>query len=231
MARWLALIRHGDDPPDDRVVTFAVRNGFVPRILKPFRGEALGRPDADLAGTVIYGGPFEVYREDDFPFLHDEARWIGDCMAAGVPVLGLCQGAQQIARLHGAHVGPPESGVQEFGCYRITPTAAAGDFLTAPLWAPERHFHGFDLPDGAVHLAESALYPHQAFRIGTRTYALQFHPEVTIEGFRRWQAAATATYGKPGVQSPAEQDALIHAHDRAQADWFYDFLGRLFGRG
>jgi hypothetical protein len=85
-------------------------------------------------------------------------------------------------------------------------------------------------PPGATRLAGSALFPNQAFRPGERVYGLQFHPEVTIEGFRRWQDAPRAAWGKPGAQDRAEQTALMHEHDAAQAAWFIDFLSRLFGR-
>eukprot|EP01031_Cornospumella_fuschlensis_P010126 gene10126-12420_t len=73
MARKLVLIRHGDDPPDDRVVSFAVQAEFEPVILRPFAGDRLPAPGADVAGSVVYGGPFNVFDEDKHPFLHDEA--------------------------------------------------------------------------------------------------------------------------------------------------------------
>ena len=177
--RSLVLVRHGDDPPDDRVVAFAVERGLRPVIVKPFRGEPLGEPDADVAGTVIYGGPFNVFEEDRHPFLDDEARWIRTCMAAGIPVLGICQGAQQIARILGAEVGPKPGEPHEFGYYRISPTPDGADFMTGPMYFTESHFHTFDIPRGAVHLAGSDAFANQAFRYGDCTYALQFHPEVT----------------------------------------------------
>ena len=101
--------------------------------------------------------------------------------------------------------------------------------MVAPLVATQAHFHTFALPEGATLLASSALYPNQAYRHGTNTYGVQFHPEVTIEGFRRWQAAPWAAYGKPGAQTRLEQDAFMREHDAAQAEWFYGFLASLFG--
>ncbi|WP_234872337.1 glutamine amidotransferase-related protein [Allitabrizicola rongguiensis] len=231
MKRDLVLVRHGDDPPDDRVVTFAVENGFNPLIRKPFKGDVLGEPWPELAGTVIYGGPFNVFDEHLHPFLQDEARWIRACMDRGLPILGICQGAQQIARLLGAKVGPVPEGLHEFGYYPISATDQGRDFLPDTLHMVQAHFHTFDIPEGAVHLAASPLYPNQAFRVGDRVYGLQFHPEVTIEGFRRWQGRPWAAYGQPGAQTREEQDRLMMQHDAAQADWFYAFLRRLFGTG
>lgn len=230
MARQLVLVRHGDDPPDDRVVSFAVMAGFEPVLLRPFKGEALPEPGPDMAGSVIYGGPYNVFDEDKHPFLMAEAAWIRACMAHDIPLLGICQGAQQIARVLGAHVGPPASGVHEFGYYPISPTPEGRDFLPQTLHMTQAHFHTFDIPHGAVRLAGSAHYPNQAFRHGERTFGVQFHPECTIEGFRRWQSTPWAAYGKPGAQTKAEQDRLMAEHDAAQAAWFYGFLARLFGR-
>ena len=84
MARKLVLVRHGDDPPDDRVVTFAIGAGFEPVMCRPFMGEALPEVSSDIAGSVIYGGPFNVFDEDKYPFLHDEADWIRACMARDI---------------------------------------------------------------------------------------------------------------------------------------------------
>lgn len=224
----VVLVSHGDDPPDDRVHTFLVSNGFEPVIRRPFAGETLDTPDGSIAGAVVYGGKYEVYETGKFPFLNDEYRFIDQCMKRGVPLLGICQGAQQIAFHLGATVGPLDGDWSEFGYYRIDPTEAGRDFLPAPIYVSQSHWHTFGIPDGAERLAGSDLFPNQAFRHGPRTYGLQFHSEVTIEGFRRWQRAPWAPYGKPGTQTRTEQDALMHQHDAAQAEWFYGFLGGLF---
>ena len=230
MARKIILVRHGDDPPDDRAAVYAVGAGFEPVSVRPFRGEPLPTTTQDVAGTVVYGGPFNVFEEDRHPFLNDEAAWIRLCMANDVPLLGLCQGGQQIARVLGAHVGPYEEPVHEFGYYPISPTPEGRDFLPDTIPMTQAHFHTFGIPEGAVHLATSPLFPNQAFRYGDRTYAFQFHPECTIEGFRRWQSTPWAAYGKPGAQTRQEQDALMLDADARQAAWFYGFLEKLFGR-
>jgi len=222
------LIRHGDDPPDDRVHAFLLARGLRPELRKPFAGDSLELPDERLAGAVIYGGRFPAFETDLYPFLRAEDRFIGRCIDLGIPLLGICQGAQQIAFHLGATVGPPESGASEFGYYEIAPTAQAGDFLAAPLTVCQSHFHTFSVPDGATRLASSAAFENQAFRYGQKTFGLQFHPEVTVEGFRRWQAAPGARYGMPGAQTREEQDVLMHRHDAAQAAWFHGFLTGFF---
>jgi len=231
MSRRIVLVRHGDDPPDDRVVTYLTQAGFTPDIRRPFRGESLGDVTDDVAGTVIYGGPYNVYDAALHPFLNEEYRWLGAALDAGIPVLGLCQGAQMIAYHQGEWAGAPESGLHEFGYYEITPTGADPGFMPGPLFFTQAHYHTFDLPKGAVHLARSASFENQAFRLGDKVYGFQFHPEQTIEGFRRWQNWPKANYGKPGAQDRETQTRLMLEHDAAQADWFYGFLEGLFGRG
>ncbi|PTE12209.1 type 1 glutamine amidotransferase [Mesorhizobium helmanticense] len=223
----ILLVRHNEDPGDDGVQTTLSASGHEISTVKPFKGEPIDLGGID--GAVIYGGPFSVFDTDSHPFLNDESRLIGHCLEEGLPLLGICQGAQQIAWHLGAHVGPVASGVKEFGYYEVTPTAQAGDFLDRPLFLPQNHWHTFGLPADAVHLASSEAFANQAFRVGETTFALQFHAEQGPAGFRRWQARQDAPYGDLGVQGRAEQDLLMEAHHQAQSAWFSGFVSRLFG--
>ena len=228
MRNELILVRHSDEPADDRVFTYARMNGLSPIEKFPFRGDILNDPTEKTIGTVIYGGMFNVYEESKHPFLHKENRWISECMNLNLPVLGICQGAQQIARILGAKVGPTSDNRHEFGYYEITPTAEAGSFLRKPTHFTQAHFHTFEIPLNAVHLARSEGFENQAFRYGENVYGLQFHPECTIEGFRRWQKNSPSERS-PGAQNQKEQNTLMMTHDAAQAVWFYNFMSKLFG--
>lgn len=230
MTERLVLVRHGDDPPDDGVALFAAANALIADFRRPFRGEALPTLDETIRGVVLYGGPYEVYDIASHRFLSDEHRYIQQCLERNVPLLGICQGAQSIAHVLGAHVGPSSHGASEFGFYELTPTnEGRGEFLTEPLVMPQNHFHGFDTPVGAVNLASTGAFPHQAFRVTPRAYGLQFHPEVTADGFRRWQDAPWARWSLPGAQTREEQTRLLSLHGAAQRAWFDSFLQHLFG--
>lgn len=140
-------------------------------------------------GLVVLGGPMSVHQQDEFPHLAWEAEAIRRAVARGMPVLGICLGAQLIAHAFGASVrkGP----VTEIGWYEITPTAdALSDPVLAPLSAPRQIFQWhqdvFELPDEAVHLASSAGCPNQAFRLGEKVYGFQFHLEVDEALIERW---------------------------------------------
>ena len=229
MTKRVVLIRHNDDPADDRVVTYFRSRNVEPEIRRPFKGEALGEVDGSVAGSVVYGGPFSVFETTKHPFLKDEHSWIGQCIEQGVPLLGICQGAQSIAHVLGAKVGPKEGEPHEFGYYRLTPTEAGRELIPDGLHVCESHWHEFAIPAGADRLAGTEGWPNQAMRYGDRVYGFQFHAEVTPAGFRRWQERPWAAFGKPGAQTREEQDRLQAAHDAAQHAWFMGFLERLFG--
>ena len=236
-SKRIVLIRHNHVPADDRVAGWAYFNGYDIDVRYPFSGDDLDGLVAELAsgsnisGTVVYGGPFYAFDHKTNAFLTQEQRWIEASMKADIPLLGICQGAQQIAHFLGAWVGPYEEEVHEFGYYELAPSDAgqAEGFLDSPIHVAQAHFHTFDLPTDAVHLARSALYENQAFRIGQHVYGFQFHAEQTVENFRRWQDLKVSTYGLPGAQSRDHQNQLMALHDEPQGKWFYAFLDKLFG--
>ena len=227
----ILCIRHEADPTDDRITAWCNQTGITADIRRPFRGEEIGEITDDLAGVAIYGGNYNAYDTALHPFLRDEYALIDAAMRAKVPLLGLCQGAQMIAHHMGAFAGAPAHGFHEFGYYEVTPTETGRAWLPQPLHFTQAHFHTFDIPDGAVHLARSALFDHQAFSVGENVLALQFHPEQTRPGFERWMARGIewGRYDEPGVQTKAEQQRLMELHDPAQHAWFMPVLDRLFG--
>ena len=228
MTRKLILVRHHEPPDDDRVQRFAEANGFTPVGLRPYLGDALPDLAPDVAGVVVFGGRQSAADFVSYPYLADEMDWIGKVIAADLPLLGICLGAQLIIRGLGGQVGPLNGNVHEFGYYPVTPTEAGRGFLPSPLHVTEAHYHTFTLPDGVTRLASSDAYANQAFRYGDKVYGVQFHPECTADIFRRWQQSEHAAYGQPGAQSREEQDRLMAQHDAAQGEWFDGFLKTLF---
>jgi GMP synthase (glutamine-hydrolysing) len=142
--------------------------------------------DADL--VVVLGGPIGVYEEAKYPFLAEELKFVGDRLASGKPMLGLCLGAQLIAKAADARVY--YSGQKEIGLAPITLTEAGRASPLAPFAADPLtlHWHGdtFELPQGAVLLASTPITPHQAFSLGPKVLGVQFHPEVRAASFERW---------------------------------------------
>lgn len=232
MRQRIVLITHAAPLKNDRASDQVARLGYLPDWRVPCEGDQIGPLTDDVAGTIIYGGKYAISEIPDHPFMQAEMAWIEACLAADLPMLGICQGAQMIAHALGAEVGPVAGDVHEFGYYELRPTAQGRDFLPRPMHMTQAHFHTFGIPEGAVHLASSALCPNQAFRWGARVYGLQFHPEVTQEGFARWQSEPwwLVAPDRPGVQTRAEQRRDSTRHDAAMDAWFRDFLTGLFGQ-
>lgn len=220
-------VRHGDDPPDDRVHRYLRKAGYRAKTVRAFAGEALPGIDGSIAGVVVFGGGFDAFDHYSHPFLAAEARLIEGCLTRNLPLVGICQGGQQIAHVLGARVGPSLRELTEFGYYPIDPVPGAEDFLAHRLVVAQSHFHEFALPKGARHLATSAACEVQAFAFG-RAIAMQFHPEVTPTGFKRWQAAPWARYGAPGAQNRDEQNRMMRMHDRRQGEWFRKLLAAMW---
>jgi GMP synthase (glutamine-hydrolysing) len=166
------------------------------------------------AGLVVLGGPMSANDTDKFPFLLPELDWITAAVENQTPTLGVCLGAQLLAKALGEKVYPNTR--QEIGWYAIDMLPPAGDDqLFGGCQSAETVFqwHGdtFDLPAGAVHLARSELCSHQAFRYGTHAYGLQFHIEMTPELLAGWLAEPDAELRVGGravartIQSEAPQ--------------------------
>jgi len=137
--------------------------------------------------AVVLGGPIGAYDDAAYPFLRNEADWIARRLSAGLPTLGICLGAQLMARALEARTYPGHC--KEMGWSPIELSAAGWQSPLRHLaQTAVLHWHGdtYDLPAGATRLASNALYANQAFAWGEWGLALQFHPEVTAPGLERW---------------------------------------------
>lgn len=154
------------------------------------QGEKLPTAE-EISGNalVILGGPMNVYEEERYPYLKEETELIRHGLDAGTPMIGICLGAQLIAKAAGAQVYAGRT--KEIGWYPIHLEPAAGEdtlFRQANSEIRVFQWHGdtFDIPEDAVNLASSALFPNQAYRLNNNVYALQFHLEVTREMILAW---------------------------------------------
>ena len=184
------------------------------------RGDAVPSVE-EIDGVIVMGGPMSVHSTADHPHLVHERRLLRDAAERELPILGVCLGAQLLAAALDARVerGP----VAEIGIGAITLTLEGrsdpvlgpdGDSVPVVHW----HEETFHVPEGGVLLAESAVYRNQAFRLGERAYAFQFHLEVD-----RALADAWAPKLPPGARFEEADRSEVERAGRA-------ILGRFFDR-
>jgi len=210
---WVVL-QHVAHEESGAIGEALVSTGQVVSVVRVDRGDPVPRPGevADMAGVVVMGGPMGVHDDEAHPWLAHERDLMAAAVAAELPVLGVCLGAQQLAVALGGEVttGPePEIGIGEVHLTR----QAEDDAVFGPVGStlPCMHWHRdtFSLPDGSALLARSELCPHQAFRYGERAYGLQFHVEITPSVAARWRP-----HLPPGVSMPTVDVAHINAIGR-----------------
>jgi len=172
--------------------------------------DALQFDSEDL--LILLGGPIGAYEDRRYPFLKAELHVIGRALRAGSRVLGICLGAQLMARVLGARVYPGTRKEIGFGPVQLTE-----DGLKSPLAAlgalPVLHWHGdtFDLPVGTRRLAASTLFENQAFSAGDRRLGLQFHLEVDPKAIELWLVGHANELAAAGIELAAiRRDAVSH---------------------
>ncbi|MGX0961564.1 GMP synthase (glutamine-hydrolyzing) [Bradyrhizobium japonicum] len=182
--------------------------------------------DADL--LIVLGGPIGVYETESYPFLTREIDLLERRLAQGLPTLGICLGAQLMAKALGARIYA--GGVKEIGWGSVTLTDAGQASSLKPLaeGAPVLHWHGdtFDLPDNAARLASNENYENQAFAFGNNALALQFHLEADPRQLEEWYVghAVELASAKISVQELRARTAEVsktvaRAADRVFTTW------------
>jgi len=206
------IVLHQEHSTPGRVGLRLAARGHRLDIRRPRFGDPLPETLADHAGAVIFGGPMSA--NDGDAYIRAETDWVGIPLREGAPLLGLCLGAQMIARHLGAPVRPDPQGRVEVGYFPIRPTTAGRALLDWPDHVHHFHREGFELPAGAVLLAEGDVFRNQAFAYGAATFGLQFHIELTTAMVGRWTLSIAQREFFPGTQAAAE-----HFTGRALHDW------------
>ncbi len=153
------------------------------------RGEPLPDTTDDITAVVILGGPMNVYEEEAYPFLRQEDYFIKEVLSAEVPLLGICLGAQLIAKACGERV--MKAPQKELGWYSVDLTREAREDrlfkgVESPFAVFQWHEDTFDVPRGGVLLATSSVVRNQAFKVGSCAYGLQFHVEASLDIIDGW---------------------------------------------
>jgi len=182
------VIMHVESEGPGTLGAFFHSAGADIRTVRLYAGDTLPADPSDVDAIISMGGPMNVYEEDKYPFLREETSFLRLAIDAGKPVLGICLGAQMIAKALGAQV--TKSPVKEVGWGTVTLADdgrrdALFHGLPGTLDVFQWHEDMFHIPQGGKLLAYSDGCPHQAFRY-RNAWGLQFHVEVTAEILLEW---------------------------------------------
>lgn len=171
-----------------RILDFVQARGWTLEVV-PFLEGGVLPTHQDYAALIVLGGSMNVYEEDQYDWLAPETRYIADWVQAGKPLIGICLGGQLLAKAIGGKV--TKNSRKEIGNFNVTLTEAG---LADPLFTgfppqlPVFQWHGDTFSDlgSGINLARSEWCAHQAFRVGTCAYGLQFHVEVNQAMAQEW---------------------------------------------
>ncbi len=189
MGKKIVVLKHIGIEGPGTLGAFFQKSGFDIKEIELQDGAEVPNDLTGIVALVILGGPMNVYEEEKFPFLQKENAFIQQALARNVPLLGVCLGAQLLAKACGAKVGKSPSPEVGFFDILLTEEGNKDPFLKGikPRFkAFQWHEDMFELPQKSRWLASSQGCPHQAFRVGEKAYCLQFHVEVDLPMIIAW---------------------------------------------
>lgn len=197
--------------------------GVRPQVLRPYAGDRLPRRLAH-EGLIVLGGPQQAYDDASAGWLAGTKDLLRTAVAAGVPTLGVCLGAQLLAVAGGGRVAPGSHGPEVGARLVAKRDIAARDPLFGPLplspvvvqWHEDEIV---ELPAGAVLLAAGTTYQHQAFRLGAAGYGLQFHIETDEPMVKRWTEETRPTMAAAGIDVDRELAGVAAVDEELAGVW------------
>ncbi|MFZ2469097.1 MAG: glutamine amidotransferase [Parvibaculum sedimenti] len=227
MTRRVLIVLHQERSNPGRVAQELRARGCELDIRRPSLGDPLPETMGEHSAAVIFGGPMSA--NDNLPFIRAETDWISVPLKDEKPYLGICLGAQLMAKNLGARVYGREDQRCEVGYFPIRPTEHGEHLFNNPQYVYQWHGEGFDLPCGAVQLAEGDDFPVQAMRYGKSAYGIQFHPELTSLMMNAWLIMARHRLTQPGAQPDEHQRRGRLQYDAALKAWLSNFLDHWLG--
>ncbi len=185
----ILYLKHVDIEGPETIAPFFEKNGYSSQILELYKGDLFPQSLDGIDAVICLGGPMNVYEEDKYPFLKDENIFIQRLIDNRIPFLGVCLGAQLLAKAVGAKVS--RSPVEEIGWRTVKLTDDGLDDplfkgLGRELFVYQWHGDTFAIPQNGKWLVKGTDCPHQALKTGACAYGFQFHIEITDKSIRDW---------------------------------------------
>ena len=201
------------------------KRGYLEEVVCPPQGDVLPKDLSKYSAIVIFGGPMSV--NDQEQFIKDEIEWMKNVIESKIPFLGICLGAQILAKYLGCNVLKNENDLAEIGFYEIKPVGEGNNIFRGQNIFYQFHTEGFELPKGCQLLARGQVFKNQAFRY-QNCYALQFHPEVNLLVHLRWLFLVLIKKPKvlflKGSQNLFYQLYFRFKHNKSVSLWLDSFL-------
>lgn len=229
--RRVVVVEHEPGCPLDRFETWL--RGTNLHVVRPHAGDTI--PARAEHGLIVLGGQMSAYDDDVAPWLPAVRRLLATTVEDRVPTLGICLGAQLLAVACGGTVDVAAAPGRESGVIdaQLRSAAAADELLAGlpdPFPGPSLHADAVvELPAGAVWLASSGMYQHQAFRVGESGWGVQFHPEVSMPTFRRWAESHADVDADAVTAEFAARDGEVAAAGQRLAERFAAIVVRRSG--
>ncbi|MFO0795057.1 MAG: type 1 glutamine amidotransferase [Candidatus Brocadiaceae bacterium] len=231
------FIKHIDIEGPGTIGDFLIDNKIQFEIIDLSYGDKVPKLKKEFQAVICLGGPMNVYEEEKYPFLRDEDIFLRKVVDEEVPYLGICLGAQLIAKATGAKV--TKNAAKEIGWYKVV---LNDDGLKDDLFKdfPEvfkvYQWHGdtFSIPQGGKRLAFAELCQNQVLKYGRNIYGIQFHVEIKKDMIVQWaDAYKTELESLKGIVSDkkkmlSDYDALSKEYMK-QAEQFYVNFFRIAG--
>ncbi len=222
MTKNILIILHQEHSTSGRVGPLLQKRGYHLDIRKPRFGDKLPESLDDHAAVIVFGGPMSANDSDDF--IKTETDWVGVALKEQAPFLGICLGAQMLARHIGGRVDYHPEGKVEIGYRRLEVTDAGSAMMDWPETVYHWNREGFEVPASANLLATGDIFCHQAFSYGPSAFGIQFHSELTLAMMHRWTVLGAPRLELPCAQPPREHLNGRAIHDHGTLRWLNNFL-------
>lgn len=224
MKKALLILHQKKSVAGDILIKLKKRDFFCD-YCKPPLGDKLPTDLSIYSLIVIFGGPMSANDKDDF--ILKEINFIKTIIKSNIPFLGICLGAQFLAKYLGSSIYKNINQLSEIGFYDIMPSIQGKELFRDNIFFYQFHTEGFNFPKNCTPLAYGKLFKYQAFKY-KNCYALQFHPEVNFKMHIRWLFSVILT--KPsvlftnGAQNIFYQIYLRFKYNKPTSNWLDFFL-------